>query len=145
MSDSRFSPRSPFAPLRVSYGEPVGSHGSPNLGSRPVDHRSQVLCRSQRSPKCNGAQHTCGPPHLSLLGFGLPRTTSEVFDTSHRDGVQTIQRRGPGRGCGRAGRRTQGGRTTPKELEGDHYTIGKETFQGFRNHPQKNPGSSQRA
>ena len=90
MSDLRLPPYSPFAPLRVSFGEPVGSRGSQNLGSRPRDHRSQVSCRSQRSPQCNGAQHTCGPPHMSLHGFGLTRTTSEVFDTSHGDGVQTI-------------------------------------------------------
>ena len=74
----------------MSYGESVGSHGSQNLGSRPVDHRSQVSCRSQRSPIRNGAQHTCGLPQLSLHGFGLPTTTSEVFYTSHRDSVKTI-------------------------------------------------------
>ena len=90
MSDSRVSPRSPFAPLRVSYGEPVGSSGSQNSGSRPRDHRSQVPCRSQGSLTRNGAQHTCGLPHLSLHGFGLPRTTPEVFYTSHRDSVKTI-------------------------------------------------------
>ena len=91
MSDSDSPPRSPFAPLLVSYGESVGFSGSQNPGSRPRDHRSQVPCRSQGSLSRNGAQHTCGLPHLSLHGFGLPRTTSEVFDTSHRDGVQTIQ------------------------------------------------------
>ena len=91
MSDSDSPPRSPFAPLSLSCGESVGSSGSQNPGSRPRDHRSQVSCRSQGSPSRNGAQHTCGLPHLSLHGFGLPRTTPEVFDTSHRDGVQTIQ------------------------------------------------------
>ena len=90
MSDSESPPRSPFAPLLVSYGESVGFSGSQNPGSRPRDHRSQVPCRSQGSPTRNGAQHTCGLPQLSLHGFGLPTTTSEVFYTSHRDSVKTI-------------------------------------------------------
>ena len=90
MSDSDSPPRSPFAPLSLSCGESVGSSGSQNPGSRPRDHRSQVPCRSQGSLTRNGAQHTCGLPHLSLHGFGLPRTTSEVFYTSHRDSVKTI-------------------------------------------------------
>ena len=91
MSDFDSPPRSPFAPLRLSCGESVGFSGSQNPGSRPRDHRSQVSCRPQGSPLRNGAQHTCGLPQLSLHGFGLPRTTSEVFYTSHRDSVKTIQ------------------------------------------------------
>ena len=90
MSDSDPLSRFPFAPLLVSYGESVGSSGSQNPGYRPRDHRSQVYCRSQGSLTRNGAQHTCGLPHLSLHGFGLPRTTTEVFYTSHRDSVKTI-------------------------------------------------------
>ena len=90
MSDSDSPPRSPFAPLSLSCGESVGSSGSQNPGSQPRDHRSQVLRRSQGSPLRNGAQHTCGLLQLSLHGFGLPRTTSEVFCTSHRDGAKTI-------------------------------------------------------
>ena len=63
----------------MSYGESVGFSGSQNSGSRPRDHRSQFPCRSLGSHIRNGAQHTCGLPQLSLHGFGLPRTTSEVF------------------------------------------------------------------
>ena len=96
MSDLRLPPYSPFAPLRVSFGESVGSHGSQNLSSHPVDHRSQVSRPFQRSSSGNGAQHSCGTPHLSLHGFGHPRTSSTVFGMSHGDYVQTIQERQPG-------------------------------------------------
>ena len=41
MSDLRLPPSSPFAPLDMSRGDSVGSHGSPNLSSHPVDHGSQ--------------------------------------------------------------------------------------------------------
>ena len=68
----------------------VGSHDSQNLSSHPVDHRSQVIRPFQRSSSGNGALHSCGTPHLSLHGFGHPRTTSTVFGMSHGDYVQTI-------------------------------------------------------
>ena len=93
MSDSDPSPYSPFAPLLVSYGEPVGFSDSLNPSSRPWDHRSQVSCRSQGSHTRTCAPHICGLPQLSLHGLGLPTPTPEVFHTSHRDGVQTIQGR----------------------------------------------------
>ena len=91
MSDHRLPPPSPFAPLYMSRGGSVGSHGSPNLSSHPVDHGSQVFRPFQRSSTGNGAQHSCGVPHLSLHGFGHPRSTSRVFGMSHADDVQTIQ------------------------------------------------------
>ena len=102
MSDSDSSPRSPFAPLQVSHGNSVGFSDSPNPGSRPRDHRSQVSRRSQGSHTRTCAQHICGLPQLSLHGFGLPTPTSEVFYTSHRDSVKSIQHCGnfPSRSLG---------------------------------------------
>ena len=90
MSDSDLFPYSPFAPLLVSHGEPVGFSSPQDSGSRPRDHVSQVSLRSQGGHIRTCAQHSCGPPQLSLHGLGHPTPTSEVFHTSHRDGVQTI-------------------------------------------------------
>ncbi len=90
MSDGRLPLPSPFVPLHMSRDNSVGSHGSPNLSSHPVDHGSQVFRPFQRSSTGNGAQHSCGVPHLSLHGFGHPRSSSTVFGMSHGDHVQTI-------------------------------------------------------
>ena len=90
MSDSDLSPCFPFAQLLVSHGEPAGFSSPQDSGSRPRDHVSQVPLRSQGGHTRTCAQHSCGPPQLSLHGLGHPTPTSEVFHTSHRDGVQTI-------------------------------------------------------
>ena len=91
MSDSDPLSRFPFAPLLVSYGESAGFSSPQDSGSRPRDHVSQVPLRSQGGHIRTCAQHSCGPPQLSLHGLGHPTPTSEVSHTSHRDGVKTIQ------------------------------------------------------
>ena len=96
MSDSRLPPHcspsftvcpAPYELWRTGRVSRFTEPGFPTRGS-PIPG---FLSISDRSPKCNGAQHTCGLPHLSLHGLGLPRTTSKVLATSHGDGVQTIQ------------------------------------------------------
>ena len=70
MSDRPHLPRTPSVPLYMSRDSSVRSHGSQNLSSNPVDHRSQAFRPFQRSSSGNSAQHSCGTPHLSLHGFG---------------------------------------------------------------------------